>query len=270
MEALNFCRQIRKQVDQWERQGKFTEVVRAAPSFNLAPLLNQAVKFTLPHNGVVLDDPALRGLDFDQDLRLPFPVIALECMADGDSKGMIRVVVLAMESGDFIKVVPWMGVYVDGQIGWSAYPQMALHKIGSLRRDVDGTVRYSTYAEPDQVLGTAFDGVSSWRSSARAAVTTLIDFLNVMSCSNVTSEKLPARKSSKTLGALPFDEYHVLTIAAPQGTHKGGAQGSHRSPREHLRRGHIRRLQSGSKIWVNAAVINAGVGGKIRKQYALA
>jgi hypothetical protein len=38
---------------------------------------------------------------------------------------------------------------------------------------------------------------------------------------------------------------------------------THRSPREHLRRGHIRIYQSGRRIWVNSTLVNAGVGGRI-------
>lgn len=41
------------------------------------------------------------------------------------------------------------------------------------------------------------------------------------------------------------------------------------SPREHLRRGHIRRLEDGRKFWINAAVVAAGNGGKIHKDYGI-
>ena len=71
-------------------------------------------------------------------------------------------------------------------------------------------------------------------------------------------------------GALPFDDYHVLTInVGGQGQREGAANGSHRSPREHLRRGHIRRLQDGRKLWVNATVVNPGVGAKVMKDYRM-
>ena len=50
----------------------------------------------------------------------------------------------------------------------------------------------------------------------------------------------------------------------------GMPSGHHRSPREHLRRGHIRRLADGRRIWVNAAIVGAGKGvGVVSKDYAL-
>jgi hypothetical protein len=74
-------------------------------------------------------------------------------------------------------------------------------------------------------------------------------------------------KGAAKRGALPFDEYRVLVVNAPgkEGAaqeHSAGAM-THRSPREHLRRGHIRIYQSGRRIWVNSTLVNAGVGGRI-------
>ena len=101
----------------------------------------------------------------------------------------------------------------------------------------------------------------------------MLDFLNALQCSNVEVEKIPLKKTALAMRkAIPFDEYHVLAIKVSQikSIDCGAKNGLHRSPREHLRRGHIRRYANGSKIWVNAAVVNAGIGGKISKDYRLA
>jgi hypothetical protein len=45
--------------------------------------------------------------------------------------------------------------------------------------------------------------------------------------------------------------------------------GTHRSPRQHLRRGHIRNLQSGKKVWVNATVVGSRDNGVINKAYGI-
>ena len=45
--------------------------------------------------------------------------------------------------------------------------------------------------------------------------------------------------------------------------------GTHESPRQHLRRGHIRRLESGN-IWVNACVVGNSEKGVIKKSYNVA
>ena len=44
--------------------------------------------------------------------------------------------------------------------------------------------------------------------------------------------------------------------------------GTHRSPRQHLRRGHIRRLPT-KKVWVNSAIIGNSKNGIIQKDYAV-
>jgi len=99
----------------------------------------------------------------------------------------------------------------------------------------------------------------------------LLNLLNALQCSNVHIESAgpprPQRKKAST--SLPFDEYHILTVDVPRSAGSTtGAGGTHASPREHLRRGHIRRLQSGLKVWVNACVVGSGNAlGRIEKSY---
>ena len=100
----------------------------------------------------------------------------------------------------------------------------------------------------------------------------LLSMLNALGCSNVHIERSESKNSGKKIkAALPFDAYHVLTIDVP-GRHgeRTGAGGDHRSPREHLRRGHIRRLADGRRIWVNATVVSVGRGaGVVTKDYTV-
>lgn len=97
----------------------------------------------------------------------------------------------------------------------------------------------------------------------------LLGFLNAISCSNVEILRSdPPKIKAKLRKALPFDSYHLLTIdVRSQAGGEASIGGSHRSPREHLRRGHIRRYESGLRVWVNATVVNPGVGGKVHKDY---
>ena len=268
MEALNFCRQIRKQMDIVTRGGAYAKMLKEHPYVVNAVMLPFAVKFVLPPGGEVIDDPDLRGVDEDTALCLPFPSVALEFVHHRTDGGGVKVVLHCSEMDTHICVTPWLSNGGAGNAIWYPYPPVFIQRKDPIRREAEG-ISFEL-AIGDKGIASDPKKYADWQRNSTQALRVLLCFLNALSCSNVTSEKLPARKPSKTLGALPFDEYHVLTIAVPQGTRKGGAQGGHRSPREHLRRGHIRRLQSGSKIWVNAAVINAGVGGKIRKQYALA
>jgi hypothetical protein len=96
----------------------------------------------------------------------------------------------------------------------------------------------------------------------------VLSLLNALACSNVKTED---RKLSKPLkkGALPFDTYKVLTVESKRSSGIFGSAISERhSPREHIRRGHIRVLPT-KKIWINNTVVNAGTVGKVHKSYLM-
>lgn len=99
----------------------------------------------------------------------------------------------------------------------------------------------------------------------------VFEFLEALSCRNVeqtTIQKCDAALNARRVnkGKLPLYEERILTIKvnAKQGT--GTRTGTHQSPRQHLRRGHIRRLESGN-IWVNACVVGSSEKGVIKKSY---
>jgi hypothetical protein len=102
----------------------------------------------------------------------------------------------------------------------------------------------------------------------------LLQFLQVLSCSNIKMETLavPAKlnKKREAKGKQPFFEYKILTVAAdrPQSSNKDHQGGTHASPRQHLRRGHIRRLTD-RKIWINSCVVGSAETGIIKKDYAV-
>ena len=108
-------------------------------------------------------------------------------------------------------------------------------------------------------------------------ITSTIGLLAALSCSNVKYSTIPApnklnlkrAKSNK----LPFYEYKELYVDV-QGSHNKSSQGSglpsgRQSPREHLRRGHIRRLSTNRNVWVQSAVVGACRKGHIDKAYVL-
>lgn len=92
--------------------------------------------------------------------------------------------------------------------------------------------------------------------------------ISALSCSNIVIEKNNSRTHPTNKGILPFDSYYVLTIKDSQPSKIGESMDDRRRPREHVRRGHIRRSEN-SKIWVNATVVNRGIGAKISKDYSL-
>ena len=102
----------------------------------------------------------------------------------------------------------------------------------------------------------------------------LLEFLEALSCKNVeqsTHQKASPKNAQRIKShKLPIYETKVLTLK-PTVSQVSRAQslGTHASPRQHLRRGHIRRLENGN-IWVNACVVGDATKGVINKQYKMA
>ncbi len=95
----------------------------------------------------------------------------------------------------------------------------------------------------------------------------------ILGCSNVDTADNPApaalnKKRAKT-GKFPVLEYKtlVLKIDALRTSGQAGG-GTHASPRVHLRRGHVRRLESGRRVWVQACVVGS-THGMILKDYRI-
>jgi hypothetical protein len=101
----------------------------------------------------------------------------------------------------------------------------------------------------------------------------VLELCEALSCSNVTTDVIqPASpKNAKRIAdkKLPIYETRCLSIVVPTSTNKPatGIGGTHKSPRQHLRRGHIRRLHDDRKIWVNSCVVGAASQGVINKTY---
>lgn len=107
-------------------------------------------------------------------------------------------------------------------------------------------------------------------------VSALLELCEALSCSNVKHEVMQTFHPNINQrrirdGKTPFYETRTLWIDVPGGSKDSGDHqgGTHRSPRQHLRRGHIRRLPTGKKVWVNAAVVGAKESGLIKKDYAI-
>jgi hypothetical protein len=264
VQHLNYCRQMVKQ---------FTNAI-AIPSFpqenreilsHAIDLSNASQKFLLPEGGRLYEDPEYRALDESVPLKLPYPFIALEYTRrtyapneEGDKSS--KAICFARERDDAIVLLPVM--WIDHMGMWAPAPEAALPRVGYLDRSkvMGGYTAIQLHRAYDRIP------LSDYADEAGA----LLCFLNVLQCNNVHIERSPNKGvGRKVKSALPFDTYHVLTIDVPGKSGDGAATGGHRSPREHLRRGHIRRLADGRRIWVNATVVAARGGGVVTKDYAL-
>lgn len=103
---------------------------------------------------------------------------------------------------------------------------------------------------------------------------TVASMCTLLECSNVVYRTWPAprklnlkrRKKKRE----PFFEYKTLVIDPHKARVVGpvvGPQQLRKSPKLHLRRGHIRRLRSGGKTWVSPAMIGSKRRGLVLKDY---
>ena len=284
MEHLNYSRQLTKYCKQMLEVPSIGAELRSVMS-HVVDLHGASTKFLLPHGGRLFDDLQYRALDEAEPLRLPYPYIALEYNTSGKTRqedspiGYLngaaqyeadsfivapKRIVFARERDDWIAITVAFWTQHDGT--WRVLPECAIPTMHYLDRS-------QTIGHLGVPIQVKMMNESVPMSDYMDELGALLCFLNVLQCSNVHIERsAPKNEGKKIKAALPFDAYHTLTIDANKpATVSVGASHGHRSPREHLRRGHIRRLFDGRRIWVNAAVIGAGKGaGTIKKDYRLA
>jgi hypothetical protein len=101
-------------------------------------------------------------------------------------------------------------------------------------------------------------------------------FIGALSCRNVTAE-ISDRASPEAVNAKRerngkariFDTHTLVVHVNSNRAGIGSVTGGHASPRQHLRRGHIRRLPGGN-IWVQSCVVGDAAKGFLRKDYRIA
>lgn len=272
MEHLNYCRQV---VRQFEQALKNPEHPYRSILEEKISIIAEAQKFQLPCGGRLHDDKTFKALDETRRLHLPFPVIAIEyqrakdkesdCVAEGEGRSS-KTIIVAKEHEDWI--VLHIIIWIDHLETWGPMPEIAIPRVNYLnRKTINESGRTGILALPRDIT----IPMSDYQDELGA----FLCFLNILQCANVHTESdrpRPLKNGAKN--ALPFDEYHYLTISKYSETENDARResketGNHRSPREHLRRGHIRRL-SRMMVWVNATVVNpGGTGGKITKEYVM-
>lgn len=227
----------------------------------------RAQHFALPENGRLFDDE-LRGLEADlRALRLPFPVITVSFSNERGQKTMV--VAREQEKPDApLGLVVEVLVAVDlndGQ-GWGVVPCAA-----SPHANLEGDVVEWFFSGEDGKKP-ADDRV--WGSVGQAG-RSVLELVEALSCNNVAAEIVeridPAvNVRRRRQGKLPMYEVRRLVVKVGEQVHAIGApMGDRNGPREHLRRGHIRRLPDGRRTWVQACVVGSRTLGVVRKTYAV-
>ena len=293
VEALNYFRQASPAIRQdWLRRmlvsGHQTDAMELLEWLETG---KRAVKFVLPDGGRILDDD-LRGLP--RELRLPFHEVLIEYHAEMGGRGIVeevfgdsgptcpRRIVIARQDGDWIEVYSVVQDQKEDGLIWRPLPfagrvRSTINEPGAAASQI-GAKSYAHILLNVRATGTLAPTSlgADWPKHAACdladEVRTVLELIEALTCSNVSHAPLDVRKPNKSSirkGALPFDEYRALVINAHRDARAPGAPGagSNRSPREHLRRGHIRRLSEDRTVWVNATVVAAGSAGQLSKSY---
>jgi hypothetical protein len=176
---------------------------------------------------------------------------------------------------------PYLGFWVACPLGW-AMPSLWDANINNddknIGLQVNGYGINLMLSEREHLEKTyGFDSAKEdLLKDISSEVSALLELCEALSCSNVKHEVIQTFHPNINQrrirdGKTPFYETRTLWIDVPGGSKDSGDHqgGTHRSPRQHLRRGHIRVLQSGKKVWVNAAVVGAKENGIIKKDYAI-
>lgn len=108
---------------------------------------------------------------------------------------------------------------------------------------------------------------------SRDEVMVVVQACSVINCANVTTVEISApvalNKKRQEKGKQPFFSYKILQLSDERRETGNRGGGNHSTPRMHLRRGHLRRLES-KVVWVRPAMVNAGSNvGAVLKDYAV-
>lgn len=228
-------------------------------------MLGGAIKFRLPHGGIVIDFANIKdggksaelkesAKDYVSSIRLPYDVIALEISLD--HADLVIVVTEANEDR-----IAFSGIFKERGLGavWQEYGAT-----GVLYPDL--TNGYLIDESPTEKFG-----VKELNIALGGMAYCILSFLAALQCSNVSISEQSApkfiNKRREKKGKLPLFSYKILTIDNNNKSKSNGTgKGTHASPRVHLRRGHIRRLAD-KTVWVSPCVVGDKSKGVIHKDY---
>lgn len=267
IQPLNYCRKIVKQYSQMLGVPSVNSTSKVKMQ-HVIDLCNASQKFLLPDGGLLLNDYTLKALDSDLPLRLPHQFIALEWLVSSQSGGLAhRSVALVRERIDTSELIVTPVGLINSNGSWITLDDLFIPMTGYLAPEESNKDRaamnFGFTEYPNRCPG----------ELETVYISTVLSFLNALACSNVSIERNEPKNGGKKIkSAIPFDAYHILTIDEPK-SHNNGARttkGDRRSPRQHLRRGHIVRPEGQRPYWRNATIVAAGnCGGKIHKDYQL-
>lgn len=237
--------------------------------------LLDAVKFYVADLGSPRMAELIRSLP--EKLTLPFDRIVLEWLEspDEDSSGSKSITLAAMD-GSYIAITSFSYFYNKSNFKWMPaclslniprdVRELDLHHVDDKHYSFNSvpfkwTSIETTKEQEDWALGhLKHDAVK------------VMQFLAMLNCSNVESSQEVSPDEKLQRAAMkhhryPFFTYKILTLRPSAKGAREEPTGTHLPPRMHVRRGHIRHLESGKTTWVNAHVVGRIERGVILKEY---
>lgn len=217
-------------------------------------------RFVLPDGGVCMTD---RITHLVAPVRLPYPSIVVEFMDVHRDAHILFV----RENGDKLSIVTAFKSEGYGDEDWQFANHVCVVPTADLswmREDGEPSCAFfdligQQYIKPDRAM-----------PGLRQSVIAIMSFIQALQCQNISTDTIPApvalNKKRVRAGKLPFVDYHVLVLkrTASEAAELGG---SHASPRRHIRRGHVRRLPNGNRIWIEQMFVGRADLGFVHKDY---
>ncbi len=247
----------------------FGETIRVYEE--LIPFALKAPRFLLPDGGILIDR---KFSHLSLPIRLPYPMTVLEFNATETEKR----VVIAVEEMYLGEMLPRIAVYSFIQLTGPTTPvvrwfpgfEIVFLKVDKTPVEREGSIEFSVLdllKNPPR-LNIVSEKI---RMNTDQLALRVLSLIQALQCCNVDVETIPAphKLNAKRIakGKLPFVEYKILTVGHDPSALAVPMGGSHASPRQHLRRGHIRRLTDARTVWVNQCMVGNPNKGSVIKDY---
>ena len=242
----------------------------------VGPLARAAKPFSLPP--YTMSDPPYTGYLFEsepavsklEEYRQPFPVIALQFPILDDRDENRRVPTVAIISHDEQKqeILIAQASRLKGHSDWTWYPAGLSVAIKGPKGPLElNKLAISPINFGNRPLSEA--NVQMLVNSMNPAVMAAYEVAVLLQCQNISITRLKAPKQinekRKRKGKRPLPDGYVILVSRDvrrlEYDRKEDEENPKRtstSPRTHFRRGHIRRLQSGRRVWISPAIVNPG------------
>ena len=237
----------------------------------IGPIARRARPFSLPP--YTMSDPPFRGYLFEsepavsnlEEYHQPFPVIALQFPILDDRSKTPRKPTVAVIAHDEEKqeLLVVQATKLQGHSNWSWFP-------AGLNVRVDGPLelnRLAIYPYNFRNQPLSQDQTQLLVNSMNPAVMAAYELAVLLQCQNISIVKVEppsqVNEKRKRKGKRPLPDGYIICVARDvtrreydRDADDDDTKREYASPRTHFRRGHIRRLKSGDRVWVSPTIVN--------------